>query len=145
MRLSPFTEVAAKIRRGELVEMGEFVEMGELLPEFLVSQREDNLEGKREQRGRRSWKVTNILTWVKCFGQYAIVWSQHAPHRFPELMAYMGAIVTVSQQYAGLAWMRYDSAFRRQAALTGNTQLVHNKLHPLHNLLLGQSNLNPEV
>jgi len=44
MRLSPFTEVAAKIRRGE------FVEMGELLPEFLASQREDDLEGKREQR-----------------------------------------------------------------------------------------------
>ena len=34
-------KVAAKIRRGE------FVEMGELLPEFLASQREDDPEGDR--------------------------------------------------------------------------------------------------
>jgi len=36
-------------------------------------------------------------------------------------MAYMGVIVTVSQEYVGLAWVRYDSAFCRQAAFTGNT------------------------
>ena len=31
-------------------------------------------------------------------------------------------IVQASQDYAGLAWVRYDSAFRHQAALTGLTQ-----------------------
>ena len=36
-------------------------------------------------------------------------------------MAYMAAIVRVSQDYAGLAWVRYDAAYQRQAALTGNT------------------------
>ena len=36
-------------------------------------------------------------------------------------MAYMGAIVTVSQEYVGLAWVRYDSTFCRQVAFTGNT------------------------
>ena len=38
-----------------------------------------------------------------------------------ELMAYMAAIVRVSQDYARLAWVCYDAAYRRQAALTGNT------------------------
>ena len=35
-------------------------------------------------------------------------------------MAYMGIIIRVSQDYEGLDWVRYDSAFRRQAALSGN-------------------------
>ena len=43
-----------------------------------------------------------------------------APHLIPELMAYMATIVRVSQDFAGLAWVRYDAAFRRQAALTRN-------------------------
>ena len=36
------------------------------------------------------------------------------------MMAYMGTIVRVSQDYDGLGWVRYDSAFRLQAALSGN-------------------------
>ena len=40
----------------------------------------------------------------------------------PELMAYMGIIVRASQDYAGLGWVRYDSAFRHQAAFSGNKQ-----------------------
>ncbi len=37
-------------------------------------------------------------------------------------MAYMTTIVRVSQDYAGLAWFRYDAAFCCQAALIGNTR-----------------------
>jgi len=37
-------------------------------------------------------------------------------------MAYMITIIRVSQDFTGLAWVRYDAAFRRQAALTGNTR-----------------------
>jgi len=32
----------------------------------------------------------------------------------------MATIIRVSQDYQGLAWVRYDAGFRRQAALTGN-------------------------
>ena len=38
----------------------------------------------------------------------------------PELMAYLVTITRVSQDFSGLAWVRYDTAFRRQAAITGN-------------------------
>ena len=44
------------------------------------------------------------------------------PRLIPELMVYLALIVRVSQDFAGLAWVRYDSAFQRQAALTGNTR-----------------------
>ena len=49
-----------------------------------------------------------------------VVLAPHEPHTVPELMAYMGIIVRVSQDYEGLGWVRYDSTFRRQAALSGN-------------------------
>ena len=44
------------------------------------------------------------------------------PALLPELMAYQATIVRVSQEFAGLAWVRYDQAFRRQAAIQGNRQ-----------------------
>ncbi len=37
-------------------------------------------------------------------------------------MAYQTTILRVSQDFAGLAWVRYDQAYRRQAALTGHTK-----------------------
>ena len=36
-------------------------------------------------------------------------------------MAYMTTIIRASQDYMGLAWVLYDTALQRQAALTGNT------------------------
>ena len=42
------------------------------------------------------------------------------PHLIAKLMAYMATIVRVSKDFAGLAWVRYDAAFCRQAALTRN-------------------------
>jgi hypothetical protein len=85
--------------------------MGELLPEFWAGAKESNEEGRK---ARHSKKVTEICTWVQCFGTYVAV-------LIPELMAYMATIVRVSQDFAGFGWVRYDAAFRRQAALTGNT------------------------
>ena len=105
-------KIAAKIRKGE------FVEMGELLPEFW-SPREDGDSG-RETKARRSRKVTDTFTWLQCFGVYVSVRTLSAPSLIPELMAYMSTIVRVSQDFSGLAWVRYDAAFRRQAALTRN-------------------------
>ena len=93
--------------------------MGELLPEFW-SPRGDEGDSGRDTKGRRSRKVTDIFTWLQCFGAYVSVRAPPAPHLIPELMAYMATIVRVSQDFSGLAWVRYDAAFRRQAALTAN-------------------------
>ncbi len=103
-----------KIRRWE------FIEMGELLPEFWVGPKEAEGDVGKEKRGRQSRKVTDVLTWLQCFGTYVAVLATHEPTIVPELMAYMGLIIRVSQDYEGLGWVRYDSAFRRQEALSGN-------------------------
>ena len=106
-------KIAVKIRKGE------FIEMGELLPEFWSPRGDDN-ESSRENKSRKSRKVTDIFTWLQCFGAYVSVRAPPAPHLIPELMAYMATIVRVSQDFSGLAWVRYDTAFRRQAALARN-------------------------
>ena len=79
--------------------------MGGLLPEFWSSHRKEDIEGKHEVKVRRSQKVTDIFTWLQCFGSYISVHAQYTPSLIPELMAYMAAIVRVSQDYAGLAWV----------------------------------------
>ena len=46
----------------------------------------------------------------------------------------MGAIITASQDYARLAWVWYDAAYRRQATITGNTQwsMINSTLYTIH-------------
>ena len=107
-------KLAARIRKGE------FVEMGELLPEFWAGPKDEESDFRRELKTRRSRKVVDIHTWVQCFSSYVATRAPQAPHLIPELMAYLATIVRVSQDYAGLAWVRYDAAFRRQATLTKN-------------------------
>ena len=96
--------------------------MGELLPEFWSLPRDDEHQAKTEARIRRAHTVQDIFTWVQCFGLYMSVLAPQHPDRIPELMAFQSTIVRASQDYAGLAWVQYDSAFRQQAALTGLTQ-----------------------
>ena len=87
--------------------------MGELLPGFWSCHREEDIEGQHEVKVRRSRKVTDIFTWLQCFGSYVSVHAQHTPSLIPKLMAYMAAMIRVSQDYAGLACGRYDAVYQR--------------------------------
>ena len=104
------SKVAERIRRWELVDMAD------LLPEVRLSTAES--EGKSIQRKPRC--VTDIFSWLQCFGTYVSVLGPVYPSAILEMMAYMNLIVLCSQDYEGLAWVRYDMAFQRQAATSGN-------------------------
>ena len=56
--------LAARIRRGE------FIEMCELIPEFWLAKEEDDTPKAKRQRPRR---VLDIFTWVQSFTIYASV------------------------------------------------------------------------
>ena len=54
---------------------------------------------------------------------YTSIGASHTqPCMLPELMAYISHIIGVHHDYSGLAWIRYDTAFRCQVALTANHQ-----------------------
>ena len=92
---------------------GEFIDMEELLPEVLMPKEKGEPEAKR----RSGKRVTDIFTWLQCFGVFVSVHGAQCPGLIPELMAYMSLIIRVSQEYAGMAWWNYDVLFRRHAAL----------------------------
>ena len=91
--------------------------MSELLPEFWS--KPDDMDNKQAAAQRRC-QVTEIFTWVQCFATYTSVLSGNYPETVPELLAYLVTITRVSQDFAGLAWVRYDASFRRQAAIMEN-------------------------
>ena len=106
-------KLADRIRRHE------FIDMAEMLPEFWPMAKSE--EGEPKKGGPRKLKqITEFHTWLQCFAVYCSVLGSHDPACVPELMAYLITIARVSQDYTGLAWVRYDAAFRRQAAITGN-------------------------
>ena len=88
--------------------------MSELLPE-LWSKPED-VENK-QAAAHRCHQVTEIFTWVQCFCIYTSVQPTSAPEAVPELLAYLITITRVNQDFARLAWVRYDFAF---PDITGN-------------------------
>ena len=114
-------KLAARIRQGN------YIDMGELLPEFWSHTREDDSQ-KPDTKTRKNRKVIDIFTWLQCYGTYVSVRAASNPALIAELVAYMIMIVRTSQDFSGLAWVRYDAAFRRQAALTGNTQWLQTRL-----------------
>jgi len=114
------------LKLAERIRQWEFVDMAELLPEVqLFGGTEDGRPG-----GRRP-TVTDILTWVQCFGIYVSVLAPSYPDAVPELLAYMLEIVGQAKRFRGKTWVLYDATFRRQAAASGNRRWseVNGTLH----------------
>ncbi len=95
-----------------------FVDMAELLPEYWALLRGE--DESKKAAVRRPKQVTDFHTRLQCFALYCGVLGKHNPSAIPEIMAYLVTISRMSQDFSGLAWVRYDSAFRRNAAATGN-------------------------
>ncbi len=112
-------KLAGKIRRWE------FVDMAELLPELWGSSpaKSDEVSGSQQPAtGRKKRKISDIWMWLQSYALYVGVMAGQHPEAVPELMAYLVNILRASQDFTGLAWLTYDAAFRRQAAITGNRQ-----------------------
>ena len=109
--LSPVPlKLARKVRAGDYVKMEEF------LPE--VGTLEDDVPKLKRLCSRR---VSDIFTWLQCFGVYISIRGMQSPETIPELMAYMTTIIRVNREYSGSEWRNYDMLFRKHAALRRNT------------------------
>ena len=107
-------------RLAEKIWRWEFVDMGELLPDGWAQGKSEEGAGSSLALTRMKRQVTDVNTWVQCFAVYTSVHSRKHPEVVPELLAYMVSIMKAGSKYAGLAWVLYDSAYRRQAASTEN-------------------------
>ena len=107
-------KIAARILKGE------FVEMGDLLPEAWSIRKGDDSSGRKVSKAKK--KVEDIHVWLQCYAVYIGVMATKHPERVPELMSYMINIIRASQEFEDTAWVAYDAAYRRQAASTGHTK-----------------------
>ena len=98
------------------IQKWDFIDKAELLPEALISARTVNQS--TVALVHRKQPVTDILTWVQCFGVYGGILAKQFPDYVPELMSYMIAIIKASRDYEGLAWVNYDTLYCRRAAAT---------------------------
>ena len=93
LRLVPL-KLAKKIWSGDYVEMEEF------LPE--VGRLEDSIPEPKHCCMRQ---VSNILTWLQCFGGVRKHRRVQSPEVITELMAYMTTIIRVNREYSCRARM----------------------------------------
>ena len=89
--------------------------MAELCPD---SWRMDELPPVQGVGLRRLGKkpVTDIQLWLECFAIMAAIITSKYPEKSPHMFAYLRTIVKANQTFDGLAWVSYDSQFRRKAA-----------------------------
>ena len=119
-----------------------FCEGGNCCLNFGLGQRRQ--KGNWPRRSRQGCKVTDIFTWLQCFGTSVAVLAPHEPHTVPELMVYMGIIVRVSQDYEGLGWVRYDSAFNGKL-FSRAIKMVSRQRNSVHDELFWQGGRNEAV
>ena len=93
--------------------------------------------GNKQAEARRRRQVTEIFTWVQCFCTYTSVMSGGSPEAVPELLAYLVTITRMSQDFMGLAWVRYDSAFCSTSSHNCQQTVVTSEPITLLNLFYG--------
>ena len=62
----------------------------------------------------RTKGITTIHQWVTAFTGYAAVLTEHSPHQAPGLFTRIAEITEMARRFGGMAWCRYDQAFRRE-------------------------------
>ena len=101
----------------------EFVEMRELLPEewlHSVTEESDNHSCCNSAVKKKKAPVTNIFTWFQGYASLVGALSTAYPSKVPQFMAYQSMIIRCYKDFEGLAWVQYDHAFHRQAAVSKN-------------------------
>ena len=99
-------KLAEKVRRWE------FVEMGELLTELWDGQPRELEREATRGRTRQARQVTDIFTWVQCFGMYVAVVAPVEPLAVPELMAQLFECRRITMGWAGSDTTQHSDANR---------------------------------
>ena len=89
------------------------MDMAELLRDNIeLERRRDTQEvsssafGLNQQPNRR--EVPDLLSWVQCFGMYAVVLSSSYPEKVHEIYAYQTMIMREARRCGGKGWLSYD-------------------------------------
>ncbi|KAK2188797.1 hypothetical protein NP493_121g04040 [Ridgeia piscesae] len=62
----------------------------------------------------RTKGITTFHQRVAAFTVYAAVFTEHSPHQAPGLFKHVADITEMARRFGGMAWCRYNQAFRRE-------------------------------
>ena len=85
----------------------EFTDMAELLPDSWPDKNVHTELGHPHCRACHP-RVTDILTWLKCFGRLSSVLYMKFSDMTAEFWAYQTSIFRASRKFEGTAWVAYD-------------------------------------
>ena len=73
------------------------------------------------QQYKTQRRVTDILTWTRCFSLYMAVLSKKAPEMVPSMVAHLHTVLRLQQKASSqLAWLEYDIQFRMELAASAD-------------------------
>ena len=87
----------------------EFIDKVDLLSEVRLGDRKGESEKVLQKRPHC---ITDIWSWLHCFGTYVLELGLFYLQAVTDLMTYISLIIRCSQDYEGVAWVYYDISFR---------------------------------
>ena len=102
----------------------DFIEMEEFLPSNKMVQALEVSGLAREGtvfqvlQGR---KVTDIMSWMRCFTLYIAVMSSRRPDLVVPMVAHLHAVIKLEQSIGGLGWLQYDWRSRKELCAAGSS------------------------
>ena len=69
----------------------------------------------------QSCKVTEIMSWIRCFTLYLAVMSSRRPELVAPMVAHLHTVIKLEQSMGGLGWLQYDWRARKELCAAGST------------------------
>lgn len=79
-------------------------------------------------------RIADILSWVEAFSIFMSITTTYCPERVKDLSCYKLTVIRLFRQFDGWAWLAYDEAFRKEAAITkqSNWSVINHQLYTIH-------------
>ena len=72
-------------------------------------------QARQQQKSQR--RVTDIMTWTRCFSLYVAVMAKKSAEMIPHMVAHLHTVLRLQQKASyQLAWLEYDIQFRMELA-----------------------------
>ena len=94
---------------------------------------------------KRVREITDIVTWVEAFTEYMWIFCCSHPSRWQDRTQYKLLILQTTRQFSGKAWLHFDTAFQKDAAVSGltNWSRMNSDLYNFHTRLPQQQQNQP--
>ena len=135
------------------IRTGQFIDLADLLAENLKGRETEPqtyLDGRLlvTSSKNRIQEITDIVTWIEAFTVYLWILCSAHPSRWQDMTQCKLLILKTSRQFPGKAWLHYDIAFCKDAAVSGlvDWSLMNLDLYNFHTrATLLQASLSSDV